>query len=73
MEKQPRRIPSDDFRTDLAKDGKSGTGPLDLGVIETLDGVQVNPEAVDDVVGSGGLLDFLTGVARHVLKRIINS
>jgi hypothetical protein len=73
MEKSPSRKPSEDFRTDLATKGESDTETLDLGVIETLDGVQVNPEAVDDVVGSGGLFDFLTGVAKHVLKRIINS
>ncbi len=64
---------SGDFETDLNHPEEIDLTKQELGVIDIADGALVNPEGVDDVIGTGGLIEFFSTVAKVVLRRIVRS
>lgn len=62
-----------DFATDLNHPKEIDLTKQNLGLIDTAEGALVNPEGVDDVIGTGGLFEFFTTVAKSVFRRIARS
>lgn len=71
MKTEPDR--SGDFATDFNHPEEIDLTTQDLGVIAIADGALVNPEGTDDVIGTGGLIEFFSTVAKTVLRRIVRS
>jgi hypothetical protein len=62
-----------DFATDLNHPEEIDLKSQNLGLIDTAEGALVNPEGVDDVIGTGGLIDFISGMLRQILRHILRS